>query len=355
MGRNSNEYRDYRKKSRRDIVLKVIYTLACLFVIAYVLICSVFIYRNTVQIKDAQAKIVELQDSVSGLGLYSEKSAVTADEYREMISFLESETARHREFIENQRQFLIWLVGAVGAVAILVMGFVGLSNKKDIKETIEAEYKEFIDKEFERRLNEAVGGNENINYLEDAVEMQKRIREKKVVFIYEEGNDSIKNVLQGVENKLKELGIETDFKKPEDIFKNGSADISGYLSSKYILVYGLSDSEFYKKTEKEAYTLYVKMPENSEIDKWKDGGELSDVSIKFERTVVAGSSDEEDETVKNYIKLYEECKGKDIYCLFYAKKTIDNNKRNMISENSNMGIANTGITLYQTLNAFLNM
>ena len=126
------------------------------------------------------------------------------------IAFLEGQIKSHQEFIEREREFLVWMLGVIFAVGGACIGFVGFKSSKEIKEIIEQKYKDDIGTKFEKisndlddrveeRLARAVGGNENLQYLKTAVKKEKDARSKNIYFIKQKDSEKLDEVISWIE------------------------------------------------------------------------------------------------------------------------------------------------------------
>lgn len=157
----------------------------------------------------ANSKVKELEHQISQITTQQQADMDSPTE--QTVAFLESELQRHREFIQDQEAHLIWLVSAVGALAIFLLSITGLSNRRDIKNTIEENYLDQIDEQ----LYVMIDGEENKQYLKNAVEQEKMARQKKILFFYWNeipDNENSRKVLNYVENELKLLKFHVDSK-----------------------------------------------------------------------------------------------------------------------------------------------
>ena len=103
----------------------------------------------------ANSKVKELEHQISQITTQQQAGMDSPTE--QTVAFLESELQRHREFIQDQENHLIWLVSAVGALAIFLLSITGLSNRREIKNTIEENYKQ----EVNWQIDKMIGGENN--------------------------------------------------------------------------------------------------------------------------------------------------------------------------------------------------
>ena len=128
------------------------------------------------------------------------------------IDFLQSEMQRHREFIENQEDRLIWLVATIGGVGILLLAFVGLANRREVKETIRENYVSVVESE----INKMIDGEANKTYLQNAVFQERVAKSKKILFLYWDDQEmsitDSRKTLRFVESELEKADFKTDSK-----------------------------------------------------------------------------------------------------------------------------------------------
>jgi len=104
------------------------------------------------------------------------------------IEFLQSEIRAHQEFIERERTFLLWMLGVILSGAVFILGFLGYKRKQDIEDIIDKEYRKEIQKQFEESLYEIIGKDDNIQYLQSAIEKEKKARNKNICFFIQSDN-----------------------------------------------------------------------------------------------------------------------------------------------------------------------
>ena len=97
--------------------------------------------------------------------------SISQTEYLKTIDFLETETAKYRAFVEKQQEFMVWLVGLIGAVFSGITVYLGIKSRKDIAATVKEEYSHQI----EQAVAAFVGGQDKVRYLESCIKKEEQI------------------------------------------------------------------------------------------------------------------------------------------------------------------------------------
>ena len=200
----------------------------------------------------ANSKVKELEHQISQITTQQQAGMDSPTE--QTVAFLESELQRHREFIQDQENHLIWLVSAVGALAIFLLSITGLSNRREIKNTIEENYKQ----EVNWQIDKMIGGENNRIYLENAVQNEKDAKQKKVLFVYESDNEEnakdrySKKILEYTQDELEDLEFNVSRKiKGHDFTKENLEKI---IKKYDVIVYEVGAEE---DNDKKGTPLYV--------------------------------------------------------------------------------------------------
>lgn len=270
-GRNAGAY----ESNKWNIAIIVVFgAIVCgLLIITY---CMTQYHHQVVK---NELKIQELEERLENFN--SEYTVVNAD--RDMIAFLQTETTTHREFIENQRNHLLWMVSVIVGIATFLLGFLGLSNRKEIKQVIDEQYHDEIQHEFDKKTDELLRGADKVRYLRKAVSDEERAAKKKVLFIRQKESNSNEtpNNLKDRESMMEVYKFFTDelfydFKIEEiDIQENIrqivniNSQIRGWIDFYDIIVYQLHDDENEKKSIPLPIDklLYIKLSEECERQK----------------------------------------------------------------------------------------
>lgn len=191
-----------KKESCKSVVVWIVGIILSLGVVASIIFAVVFSSQ-------AKGEVKRLEDTIAQM---SQQQGQVVQQPDLTIDFLQSEMQRHREFIENQEDRLIWLVATIGGVGILLIAFVGLANRREIKETIRENYMSVIESE----INNMIDGEDNKTYLQNAVSQERMAKSKKILFLYwddqEMAASDSRKTLQFVESELEEADFKTDSK-----------------------------------------------------------------------------------------------------------------------------------------------
>lgn len=125
--------------------------------------------QNNTEIETMRSEIIALQSNGSG----------NKTQEQIHLDFLENEMVRHQDFIETQRQHLMWLVSLIGTIGILLIGFFGFRTRAEIQNTIAKQELDIS----ESGINHYIGGNENRQYLETAIQRERKAQNAKILFI----------------------------------------------------------------------------------------------------------------------------------------------------------------------------
>ncbi|WP_392889811.1 hypothetical protein [Eubacterium limosum] len=261
------------------------------------------------------------------------------------LNFIENEMVRHQDFIETQRQHLMWLVSLIGAIGIFLIGFFGFRTRAEIQNTIAKQELDIS----ESGINHYIGGNENRQYLETAIQRERKAQNAKILFIETEYrklmldgtkiyfNEKVESYLQAY-NFLKFLP--TKDKNPHE--------------------WTINYEDFMEMTSDKTLQLKIENPtKNYETDiKSKlDGYDLVIYEIPNRRIEgkVTGDYDEVLEKImevdhKLYKAIYDHCKKEEIYCIVYTR----NGHIKSLEDSFYTSIANFNINIIQTATTVLN-
>lgn len=288
--------------------------------------------------KRNEIKISELRKEIDKINSTSKEKQKKVSEYEELINYLESEMSKHREFIEDERQFLIWLMAVIGAVSLVILGFVGLSNRKEIEDTVNRTIDGFSKEAFERKLEELLEEDLNlkhsyakVDYLKDAVDRQKRIRETNIVIFYQEDQN---------------LAVLRDCKQ---LFDKQCTVIEH--SSKMITDTG---NDFNIKTLLPDGKCIVVYEVNKKEFKDDSNNRINNSNNNNNNNTTQTDNESQNQTPQDYEyeyeKVYKNCSKHNIYCILYT----GSGRLNTISD-TYTAMSNTGVSLYQYLNTLINL
>ena len=151
---------------------------------------------------------------------FSARQAVLADA---KIEFLAEQIKAHQQFIEAERNKLIWMLGIIFTAGGTVIGFFGVKSKNDIEAMLDETYREEINKRVDKMVNnigaddltiekidtqvekmlaKSIGGNDNFQYLKSAVKLERFARTKGVYFIEQDGSECLDDVKSWIEERF---------------------------------------------------------------------------------------------------------------------------------------------------------
>jgi hypothetical protein len=203
------------------------------------------------------SKPVETNESLSG---FTEKEAV---------AFLQEEAISHREFIESEREFLTWTLATIVGIALGVLGFIGIKQRKDAERIME----EGLAQKIDEKITRYIGGESRAQYLQESIDREKRLQETPLLFIKQ---DSPGKEIEAAYQQLIQNG-HTQIKS-----RNISQFQGDYLEEKY-----------------------------------------DDCGVWIYETA---ASSEEEEKAGFYKNVSDYCNEKKIFCIFYAKGRLDADK-----------------------------
>ena len=128
--------------------------------------------QNNTEIETMRSEIIALQSNGSG----------NKTQEQIHLDFLENEMVRHQDFIETQRQHLMWLVSLIGTIGIFLIGFFGFRTRAEIQNTIANQEMNIST----AGINHYIGGNENRQYLETAIQKERNAQKAHILFIQTE-------------------------------------------------------------------------------------------------------------------------------------------------------------------------
>lgn len=236
----------------------------------------------------------ELQMDVSMLNEHEQDTE--ENEYTRTIDFLENEMVKYREFVKEQQDYLIWLLGILITGVAAMAGFLGLKRRKDVSDIIEEEYRNRVKTE----ISELIGGEERVKYLNNSIEKEVMAKNTKILFIFQ---DSASDSMKRVYKMLKQQKFNVS---KEDVPDEKEADekIKMWLKVYGILIYQVAKEE------------------NWEIGQDKNPGFM-------------------------YIRISRMCEEKEKYGVLYCEGVKTN--PHILQENFYISTANYGMTLMERL------
>ena len=163
------------------------------------IICSVVLYCNiniaNDRISDLTEKYYNLEESISD----NKQIIVTTDAN---LEFLKEQIKNHQEFIERERQFLLWMLIAIINIAVFVLAFFNFKTANDIKESIEKQFETKYGDMVVEYIAEAVDDDESLTYLKQAVKAEKNARNKRILFFNQEGTETFDSLVKSCKRFL---------------------------------------------------------------------------------------------------------------------------------------------------------
>lgn len=170
---------------------------------------------------------------------------VEPTEFTQALDFLENETTKYRRFVENQQDFLLWIMGVIGVGLTGLFTFFEIKGRKDIKKIIQEQYKDQVEKE----MAGFIGGSQKLAYLKNCVEKEEQAKRKKILFVVQ--NEENKN-LDEVYKILEEQEYSVEKKKLREK-KIKDREICKLVEECDIIIYQTDKSESEVPDENVAY------------------------------------------------------------------------------------------------------
>lgn len=162
-------------------------------------------------------------------------SSIEQTEYLKAIEFMENETEKYRDFVQQQQQFIISLLGLIGTGLAAFITFWGLNSRKDISNIIHNEYKTQINNE----IAQFIGGQDKVQYLAESIQKEETARSKKILFLLQQNPDES---LKLICHSLRTQGYCADKRTVSGILTD--TDIRSILNDCNLVIYQVSPSEF---------------------------------------------------------------------------------------------------------------
>lgn len=209
-----------------------------------------------------------------------QQSVIDSDE--NILEYMKSEITEYREFIQNERDFLVTLVGMCAAALLALAGFIGLSTTKDIENKVEEIFEDRVKDIIEENVQSVVKEKaENITddyiekelfdsdrgkmkYLKDAINRQQKRKNRKILFLIQEGVNE--NILTSVQKLLreKELNISEISETYESLNSMSDKILIEYCKQYFIVVYQVNMEMEVDSRSGEAEVFYQRLANLSE-------------------------------------------------------------------------------------------
>lgn len=184
-------------------------------------------------------------------------SAPEQTEYIKAIEFMQTETEKYREFVQQQQEFVIWLLGLIAAGFAALLTFWGIKSKKDIANVFRNEYKILANDEITR----FIGGQRKIQYLAKSIQKEESARNKKILFLLQ--SDADENLCR-ICDSLRTQRYQSDFKTINGILSN--SDIQSILNGCDLVIYQVSSFEFLEAGNPKEDLNFVKIAKTCNDD-----------------------------------------------------------------------------------------
>lgn len=284
------------------------------------------------RIQESEAKIADME-----IRIQPSTGATEQTEYMKAIEFLENETEKYREFIQEQQEYLIWLVGVVGAAFLALMTFFGIESRKNISDMLQERYAKLVKDE----IAEVIGGVGREEYLVKCVEKEKQAKEKIILFLKQQEKDEdfekIYDFLEKQEYCVMEEVIKESVKEKE---------INRLIEKCNVVIYQVGKSEYEKDRKVNRQAAGITDTARGANTERATVGE-TDINVQGSVNGETGTSEE-----KNYEKIARKCNEKGVYGIFYC---VGGNRINLGKCNFPFYVSsvNFGATLLERINSVL--
>lgn len=163
--------------------LNFVLILICTELLVLILIGVYWVHTSTQKYRSLESELSQLKQ-VSQNNQISNK---TTNDYIRTIEFMEKETEKHREFIEQQRLYLIWIIAAIGTIGTALTAYLGIKSRDDVNNLIKSQYEVAI----KESLNDYIGGQPKHKYLQNCIDKNYAAKNKKILFIMKESDQNI--------------------------------------------------------------------------------------------------------------------------------------------------------------------
>lgn len=301
-----------KKKTHKFNNTVIIIVILMLFIFCIVALFGYFKMKSmNRRIQESEAKITDME-----IRIHPSAGAAEQTEYMKAVEFLKNETEKYREFIQEQQEYLIWLLGVVGAAFLALMAFLGVENRKNISDMFQEQIQEQYVKLVKEEITKLIGvGREE--YLTRCIEREEQAKNKKILFLKQKKKDEdfekIYDFLEKQEYCVREKVIK------ESVNEN---KINCLIEKYDVVIYQVGQSEY---------------EQNNQVNRQAAG--------------IIGTETRANQE-KNYEKIARQCNEKGVYGIFYCVggKRIDLGKCNFPFYVSSV---NFGATLLERINSVL--
>ena len=316
-----------KKEGEESSLWYVIFLVAFLVVTVFLSSC---LYCYAQKMSQLEEQLQLISDSI-------ENSQTEIGMNTNILSYMESEMTNYREFIQREREYLMWLLGVLIGGIIMLLSFFGWSTKKEIKESVKEIFQKKAKDIIEEKMIEYISDPDNENgstqkrleYLRDAVTREENHQKMRIKFLTQQRKLEGEKVLKDAQELLSKKGLNIQKEEKIDfdrLIQKSDDEIREYFNKFFgecdILVYEVNYLEELAKKES---------PSN---DNNSDNDNNSNQEIKA------------------IYKKISELAGKDHYCIFYVPRI--EGKRLDLNSSVYYAIANTGIPLIQQILTLLD-
>lgn len=276
-------------------------------------------------------KMSQLEEQLQLISDGIENSQTEIGMNTNILSYMESEMTNYREFIQREREYLMWLLGVLVGGIIMLLSFFGWSTKKEIKESVKEIFQKKAKDIIEEKMieyisdpnNESVSTQKRLEYLRDAVTREENHQKMRIKFLTQQRKLEGEKVLKDAQELLSSKGLNIQEEKIDfgQLIQKSDDEIKRYFNKFFnecdILVYEVNYLEELEKS--------------------------------------SNSNSNSNQEIKAIYKIISELAGKDHYCIFYVPtpsgigcKPLD------LNSSVYCAIANTGIPLIQQILTLLD-
>ncbi|CVI71725.1 hypothetical protein NDGK_02305 [Clostridiales bacterium CHKCI001] len=311
-----------KKEGEESSLWYVIFLVAFLVVTVFLSSC---LYCHAQKMSQLEEQLQLISDSI-------ENSQTEIGMNTNILSYMESEMANYREFIQREREYLMWLLGVLIGGIIMLLGFFGWSTKKEIKESVKEIFQKKAEDIIEKKMIEYISdpNNENgstqkrLEYLRNAVTREENHQKMRIKFFTQKEKLKGEQVLKDARELLSNKGL--------NIQKEEKIDF-GQLIQK-------SDDEikrYFNKFFNECDILVYEVNYLEELEESSNSDSSSNREIRA------------------IYKIISELAEKDHYCIFYVPTPSGIGRKPLVLNSSvYCAIANTGIPLIQQILTLLD-
>jgi hypothetical protein len=175
------------------------------------------------------------------------------------IEFLQGEMSKHREFIESERSFLVWMLGVIISIGGIILGFFGFKTKKDVEGMVKTRYNDTINLIVQDRVDALIDGQKNKRYLDKSLKAEKHAASKSICFIEQKGSGAFDKVLPVFKKFFGEdSSVQNKVVKATDELLTSDNNLSTLVNAYDIIIFEVPKSED-GKDEKNPDFLYRKL------------------------------------------------------------------------------------------------